>query len=284
MRSITRDLPPIGLQFFSDAVAIVATDVSNGAPFIRGARVTPIGDDQDRPLKELHATAVRQALAEMGVGPASCILSVQANEVVVRRFRVEPKSKENDVRAAAALEADEFCDWGVEDRVLALDPLAGTPDRMLSVARRDIIDQLIETAKECGLRPAAIDVPLAAWQRSLCDRADALLDVSHERPAMFLFAEPMGEQRLLPPRLSVEKLAQAVRTAIVDARRQRTSMVRSLQIWGEYAAMPQLMELLAQDRGLEVSEVKFGTHVNPRWGYAAALATWSFAQPPKGAR
>jgi hypothetical protein len=279
-----KSLPPVGVHIHSNGVEIVVTEDDRGVPVFKNTAEVAISSTENKSLREAQIEALLAAKEKLGLHQADCVLAASPVQVQTKRFEVIPKLSERDLREAAHTEAKELMQDSGEI-VFSLDPLPNTNAiRMLSVVRRSDVEELVEIAKSAGLNPIAIDNPLAAWQRSCIERTDAILDLTYQRPVLYVFAKPIGEIYLLAANLvGAEKLGGAVRRAFVDMRRKlRGAAVQRLHIVGNYPDIDQLIEILKEERGLlEIGQFQMGGHVNPPWAFAAALATWYYANPKR---
>jgi hypothetical protein len=283
---------PLGVHIHANGVAIVGMEDKKGASEIRGHATQPVVMKPGGGLREAQVTALERAWEEMHEfmpeASGECILSVLPADVQCARLSFPDKGNLKQLEQHAQLRALDLMP-GIEPEKLqiALDPLEGSRDRLMSVAEKVKVDELVQIARDAGLIPKAIDVPLAAWQRAWLDKTDAILDLQYRRPALYVFATPMGHQILLPSGATGAQIATEVRKALTSLRRRtnQASSVERIQIVGSTPDMDDLKAGLKEDDGLtKIEEVSIGDATNPAWTYAAALATWGAAwtKPRRG--
>jgi hypothetical protein len=271
---------PLGVHIYSDGVAVVDMQRRDGSPSVRAHHAIELPAVAGSNPREQQISAIKTCLDQIGSKTRECILSVAPSQVINKRFEVPPKANPKNMRSAAELEADQMANWPPEERVLSLDPLPGTPDHLITIARLDNVNALVDIAKGAGLTTVAVDSPLTAWQRAVRNEdTDAVLDFTYSRPTLFVFGDPIGEQILLPASMDVDALADEILAKLVDFRSKRRIEVRTLRIVGNYEELAVLTAFLKRDAGLEVKPLTVGGAENPPWAFAVALATWSFATP-----
>lgn len=294
-KKVASKVSPLGVHIQETSVAVVLFEDRNGSPYFSGAKEIPFGDDPNKTLQQKQIDALKQAVEELAPEATTCIIGLNSTQVNVQVFNVGSRENKAEIRMEASLRADEMEQIADEDRVIAVDKLPGTTDgiinRMLSVGKIADINPLIEVCTGAGLKVIGVDTPMAAWQRTMGDREKdkpdgALLDLSGKRITLYIFADPLGEYKLLAPALPPEKLASAIRGHLTTARMSQLSDVRRILIAGTLGDvtaqdpygdnMQTLLNGLRGDKGLEVSYVTYGKNENPEWAFAAALAGWSF--------
>jgi hypothetical protein len=268
---------PLGVDIGSEFVSAVAAHAEADG-FAVGEMATREVAPKE-PLDLAIAEALRQLIGTFETRERRCVLAAPAGEVVTRTFRLPPGMRRGEAERAAALEADTIVDWPASERLVALDPLPGrSEERLLSVARNSTVQRLVSIARAAGLRPRAGVGPAGGWRRAV-PGADAVLDCSTDRAALVVFGDPVGVVHLFPPRLIEDRLAQSVRAAFADARRDGLADVQSLAILGSQYRYESICDLLGAD-GYALAPVRLGEHESPPWTFAYGLASWSIA--PRG--
>jgi hypothetical protein len=274
---------PLGVHIYADGVAVVEVQKHNGLPTLKRFAMCPISASAGRPLRDLQIDALRTCCEQVEGASKSCILSVLATQVLTRRFELPKNARARAVQSAAEIEADRLTKWTPEERILSVDRLPNSNERLLTVSKREVVSGLVDIASAADLQAVAVDAPLTAWQRSMPSvDADAILDLSSHRPALYVSADPIGEQALFAGAMDADALADAVRSALIDLRTKQRLEARRLRIFGSHSEMPRLIQLLMLDAGLDVSLLTLGRAENPPWAYALALATWPFAGTQRG--
>ena len=267
---------PLGVDLGTHRVSIVVPSTVRGEFIVRETQTREIPavalDRRDTSTAE----TIRDVLAKLLTRERRCILAAPAATTIVKAFRIPPRMRRSEAERAAALEADALVDWPTSERVVALDPIPGTPDRMLlSVARAGTIERLISVARAGGLKPVAVDIAVCALRRAIPD-ADAVLDCTDERAELMIFGDPVGVTHQFPPRLVDERLAAQVRAAFVEARRDGVADVQRLVILATRFRYEALEDRLRDD-GHSVAPVVLGQTEAPAWTLAYGLASWSIA-------
>lgn len=149
---------------------------------------------------------------------------------------------------------------------------------LLSIARNSTVQRLVAIARAGGLKPVAVDVPVCAWRRAVPE-ADAVLDCQTDRAELVIFGSLLGITQLFPPRLVDDRLANHVRVAFADARRDGIADVQRLAILGTQYRYESIEPLLRDD-GYTIGPVALGGLQAPPWTFAFGLASWSIA--PRG--
>lgn len=270
---------PLGVDIGSNSVSVVSCQAIDGGFSVCETRTLEVPRADAAHLDLKVAETIRQILAGLQTSERRCILAAPSSDVVNRVFRVPPGMRRSEAERAAALEADTLVDWPLSERLVALDPIPGEADEMLlSVARNGTIERLVGAARAGGLRPVAVDVPLCAWRRAIPD-ADAVLDCLTDRAELVIFGIPVGLAQLFPPRLVDDRLANQVRAAFVEARRDGIADVQRLAILGSRFRFESIEPLLRGD-GYAIAPVELGGLEAPPWTLAFGLASWSIA--PRG--
>jgi Type IV pilus assembly protein PilM len=267
---------PLGIDVTSESVSIVVPRAGADGFSIRETRSREVPRVDAGQLGLTLAQTIRSILESLETQERRCILAAPSQDVVTRTFRLPPGMGRRESERAATLEAGTIVDWPATERVVALDPIPGTPDEMLlSIARKSTVERLVAIARAGGLKPIALDVPACAWRRAVPD-ADAVLDCQTDRAELVIFGAPLGTTQLFPPRFVDDRLASQVRTAFVDARRNGIADVQRLAILGTQYRYESLEPLLHDD-GYRTGPVVLGGVNSPPWTFAFGLATWSIA-------
>jgi hypothetical protein len=274
---------PLGVHIYTDGVAVVDIARRDGAPSVRAHSAVEVAAVAGTSQREQQIAALRACLDQIGSSTRKCVLSVLPTQALNKRFEVPPKANKKSIQSAAELEADEMAPtWTPEERIMSLDPLPGTTDQLISLARKENVASYVDIATAAGLTPVGVDTPLTAWQRAVRNaETDALLEFTYLRPVLYVFGDPIGEQILFPASMDADALAEQILANLVDFRSKRRIEVRNLRIVGKYDEIDELMRHLKRDAGLNIAPLTFGPEENPPWSYAVALATWSFAEGAK---
>ena len=270
---------PLGVDVGDEAVSIVATQASSDGFSVREATTlaVPAGDGATPDIA--IAQTLRDVLAGLATRERRAILAAPSSDVVTRIFRVPPGMRKREAERAAGLEADTIVEWPASERLVALDPIPGRSDEMLlSIGRASTINRIVGIARAAGLKPVAVDLPACAWRRAI-PAADAVLDCTNDRATLVIFADPLGQTHVFPPRLIDDRLASGVRSALVDARREGVADVQRLAFLGTRFRYESIEPLLRTD-GYHVDSVVLGDAPSPPWTFAYGLASWSVA--PRG--
>ena len=275
MKIMAQRTLPIGVHVHPHGVAVASmrTD-QNGAPGVDKAGYKPCAAGA-----EAQALALRTLCEELDIANASAVLSMRPDTCAVKRFEVPRPMRKTLIRQAAEMEADSIDGYAGAERIVDVADLPNTSDKMIAVARRREIDALTGVAKAAKLTPVGIDVPLATWQRTMFDKADALLEIIGGVAALYVFGVPIGEQYLLGTNLTTERIVNAVRARFVDHRRLKENDLERLVVCGDYSEMTDLLRALAIAESVTKMDMLTvataeGHAENPPWGYAAMLATW----------
>ena len=157
------------------------------------------------------------------------------------------RSRRNAARRAyraAALEADVLAPWP-KTALRRADPLPNLQGAiLLSVPRRQPLENRVSVARAAGLRPIA-STCACAWRRAIAG-ADAVLDCRGERAALTIFAEPLV-QRNLRAASGRGALGGSVRAAFVEVRRSGIADVQRVAFAGDADRVEVIAELLHED-------------------------------------
>ncbi len=264
---------PLGIDVTSDQISVVAVEAVKGRCTVKAAATEPIPPASGAEGDLAAADVLRALRRSLGLGDRRCILGAPSKDVVVREFRIPPRTKRTEAERAALLEADSIASWPSHDRLIALDPIPGGTSMLLSIARASAIDRLVRLVKIADLNPVAVDAPVCAWRR-IAGEADALLDLRPEGAALFLFGTPVGSMELLPNGASDDRLAAHIRAAFMQSRRDGLGDVQNIAFQGDVAKCAALGARLGTD-GYELTPLTLGESVTPSWAFAYALASWS---------
>jgi hypothetical protein len=268
---------PLGVDLGPESVSIVAAVATPGGfDVTETSTIDVVAPARAEQIDYAIAEAIRTTVVAFNTKERRCVLAAPAGDVVSRTFRVPPGMGRREAERAAALEADTLVDWPPSERLVALDDIPGRSDEMLlSIARNSTIERIVTIARAAGLQPVAVDTPACAWRRTV-PGADAILDCSSDRASLEVFGHPVGTTHIFPPRLIDERLASALRTAFVEARRDGIADVARLAFLGSRFRYESL-EALLRDDGYHLIPVVLGDVEAPRWALAYGLATWSLA-------
>ncbi len=267
---------PLGVDFRSESLSIVALEERARSVVVTEAATVKVAAFDDSIVDLRMAQAVREVLSTFKTHERRCILAAPPGEIVCRPFHLSPGTRRTEAYRAAALEADVLAPWPPSERSIALDPLPNLEGAvLLSIARREPLENRVAVARAAGLKPIAVDVPACVWRRAV-NCADAVLDCRGERAALTIFAEPLGPTQLFAPRLGADRLAGQVRAAFVDARRSGLADVQRVAVTGDADRVELLGELLQAD-GYAVASVRVGETDAPSWLFAYGLASWASA-------
>jgi hypothetical protein len=265
---------PLGADIGPEYVSLVYAERGRGSVAVRDCVTRTVPAAADTELDLAIAQTLRTAVAALLSRERRCVLAAPASEIVHRTFRLPPGMRRREAERAAALEADTLAPWPASERVVALDPIAGRDGEMLlSIARSSAVLRLASIASAGGLRPVAVDLPACAWRRAVPE-TDAVLEYARERAQLVIFADPVGTTHAFPPRVSDERLATLVRSALIEARREGIADVRRLSVLGPAERTESLAASLHAD-GYAVVPVTCGTDVTAPWAFAYGLALWS---------
>jgi hypothetical protein len=267
---------PLGVDIGAETVSVVSA-----AAFGNGFAVTethtlkvPRVDADQLDLKV--AETIGQIVRRLETSERRCVLAAPSTDLVTRIFCSPPGMRRPEAERAATLEADTIVDWPASERLVSLDQIPGSNEKMLlSIARSSTVERLIAIARAGGLRAVAVDVPACAWRRAVPE-ADAVLDCSGDRAELVVFGKPLGLTAVFPPRLIDERVAGHVRTALVQARRDGIADVQRLAILGSRFQYESIEALLRTD-GYIISPVTLSGLEAPTWTFAFGLASWSIA-------
>jgi Type IV pilus assembly protein PilM len=267
---------PLGVDFRNGSLSIVALEEHAQGVDIREAGTVALPAFDETIVDLRVAQAVRELLATFTTHERRCVLAAPAGEVVCRPFHLSPGTRRAEAYRAAALEADVLAPWSAAERSVSLDPLPNLDGAMLlSVARREPLENRLALTRAAGLKPVAVDIPGCVWRRAVTG-ADAVLDCSGERATLTIFAEPLGPTQLFAPRLLADRLAGQVRAAFVEARRSGLADVQRVAIAGDADRAEAIGELLVAD-GYTLATVRIGETEAPSWLFAYGLASWASA-------
>ena len=122
---------------------------------------------------ETLAAVLREMFAKHKLG-RNVRLGVANQRIVVRTVDLPPLQHDKDIASAVRFQAQEHIPMPLEQAVLEhhslgiVDTAEGPRTRVVLVAaRRDMIDRLLEAARQAGLRPRGIDLSACAMIRAL---------------------------------------------------------------------------------------------------------------------
>jgi len=154
--------------------------------------------------KDLVDQAIRDCIAEGNFHTRDVAVSLSGRGVVVR-FVNMMKMDESELESAVRYEADKYIPFELSDVVLGCQRLEGVQDATMSdkemkvlvvAAKRDLVEEVVETAKKIGLSPVIVDVDLFALSNAYemkqrlgpkmetGDKVDVLVDVGANKTSV----------------------------------------------------------------------------------------------------
>lgn len=266
-----RNRLPLGIDISTD-ISLVAVDALSGRFNVRLAESRQIPAAPESERDRVCVETLRAILRDFNVVERRCVIAAPLGDAHTRLFRPAPGMRRAEAERAAMLEAETIVRWPSRERVIALDPIPGASEMLLSVARSTSIERIAQLAKLAGLEPVAVDVPLCAWRRA-APEADAVLELGAERAALFVFGRPLGAVELFGSHAGERLLAQ-IRATFIQARRDGIADVERIATVGPRERCQPIEIELAAD-GYDASPLRLGNFESPSWALAYGLATWS---------
>jgi hypothetical protein len=265
---------PLGVDIDGEAISVVAVEATKAGCIVKAAATEAIPRATEAERDLAAANVLRTLHRSLKIDDRRCILGAPSEHIIVRAFRVPPRTRRSEAERAALLEADTIACWPSHDRLIALDPIAGSGGwMMLSIARASAIERVVRLVKLAGLKPVAVDAPLCAWRR-IAGGSDALLDLRRDRAGLFLFGNPIGSAELFASGLSDDRLVAQIRATFMQARRDGLCDIQRIAIEGDAARCATIEAQLGAD-GYEVRALSLGGSDAPTWAFAYALASWA---------
>jgi hypothetical protein len=263
---------PLGIDIDPNELSVVAAEMRVGDFTVKAAESRNIRHDGEAERDRAIVETLRALLRDLNITERRCVIAAPLGETQTRLFRLPPGMRRAEAERAALLEADSLVPWPSRERLVALDPIPGASEMLLSIARSAAVDRAARLVKVAGLEPVAVDVPLCVWRRA-APEADALLDLRRERAALFVFGEPLGTVERFPQTTDDRLIAQT-RAVLIQARRDGIADVERVATIGprDRAAM---IESELSDDGYDAQPLTLGTSESPAWAFAYGLATWS---------
>lgn len=152
----------IGLDVGSHCVKAVHLTVKGGRPRLDRLAVRPLPAGADQAAK---ADEIRRALEPMDLRQAVLVTAVGGSGTVVRTA-VFPRMTPPELRSAISFEADKYLPFKPEEVYLDAAVLGeagpGRAEVLVVAARRDLIQERLETLSQAGLSPAVVDLEALA--------------------------------------------------------------------------------------------------------------------------
>jgi len=250
---------PLGVDIDGEAISVVAVEATKAGCIVKAAATEAIPRATEAERDLAAANVLRTLHRSLKIDDRRCILGAPSEHIIVRAFRVPPRTRRSEAERAALLEADTIACWPSHDRLIALDPIAGSGGwMMLSIARASAIERVVRLVKLAGLKPVS----------------DALLDLRRDRAGLFLFGNPIGSAELFASGLSDDRLVAQIRATFMQARRDGLCDIQRIAIEGDAARCATIEAQLGAD-GYEVRALSLGGSDAPTWAFAYALASWS---------
>jgi len=275
---------PLGIYFHDgDAVSLVWAKVEAGQIVVLQTVHVPFSESDTERKNQSCTKILLDIVRERQIPERRCVIGIHPTDIATRPIEVVRGMTQKQLHGNALLESGRMVPFPEEERVLAIDPIPGEHAyRMLSVAKKSEVDRLQRIVADAALVPHAIDGPLAAWAR-LCPDTDAVLDLSHDRPALVFFRSQTlaaGKLEELPPKMNPERVATEVHELLRKARQDGIKDVARMMVYGPSdIAMRVRAKLSTLDDALQISPLVIGGIESPPWAYALALATWEYEPP-----
>jgi len=263
---------PLGVDIDADDISIVAVEMRAGRLVVKAAKSRSLPSSPDVERDRTIVETLRTLRADLALAERRCVIAAPLGETQTRTFRPPPGMRPAEVERAATLEAETFVSWPIRERLIALDPVPGTTEYLLSVARTTAVARASRLMKLAGLEPIAVDVPACVWRRAVTD-ADAVLDLRQERAALFVFGEPLGIIERFPQG-PVDRLLAQIRALLIQARRDGVADVERIVTTGPRERATPIESALASD-GYNAGPLTLGATTSPPWAFAYGLASWA---------
>ena len=158
----------IGLDLGSSAVKAVEYTDYGDRLVVTGFSMKPVES------KDLIGQALKDCIAEGNFHCKDVAVSISGRGVVVR-FVNMTKMEEDELESAVRYEADKYIPFELSDVMLGCQRLENVQDPTMSekemkvlivAAKKDLVEEVIDTVKRAGLTPTIIDVDLFALSNS----------------------------------------------------------------------------------------------------------------------
>lgn len=277
----------IGIDIREDVIAVVELDLSQNPIRMVAATVVEI-EDGDK------YTALRRAVSEQNLQGEAVVVSGRIGQTFAFASEYPEKKptkiKLNQWAKIIAIDQEGQADIPeIRDKVVDVGAEDSTKKRVVSWCSESEAEEIAALVRSVGLTVKAIDVPILAWQRAFglvdprtSERAIAsILDLSHERPLLYVFGDPVGIEKGLLSTSDAERMAEEITTTLREIRkRSLVANVDNIHIVGKGPRNSSdfvsklIAHLSEQDEGLTAYELSVGEKANPDWAFANALATW----------
>jgi hypothetical protein len=263
---------PLGVDIEAHEVSLVAVEMRAGRLVVKVAESRSLPPSGDAERDQAIVETLRAMRADLALGERRCVISAPLGETQTRTFLPPPGMRPAEAERAAMLEAETFVSWPARERLVALDPIPGADEYLLSVARGAAVERSARLMKLAGLEPVAVDVPACVWRRVVTE-ADAVLDLRQERAALFVFGNPLGLIERFPQGSDDQLLAQ-IRALLIQARRDGVADVERIVTAGSRERANSIESSLADD-GYDAGPLTLGEAIAPPWSFAYGLASWA---------
>lgn len=188
----------IGLDLGSSAVKAVEYTDYGDRLVVTGFSMKPLES------KDLMLQALRDCIAEGNFHTKDVAVSISGRGVVVR-FVNMMKMEDSELESAVKYEADKYIPFELDDVMLGCQKLESVKDSTMSekemkvlivAAKKDLIEEIIDTVKKVGLAPTIIDVDLFALSNAYemkqrlgpkvatGDKVDVLVDIGANKTSV----------------------------------------------------------------------------------------------------
>jgi type IV pilus assembly protein PilM len=179
---VARDVTAIGLDIGTNLIKVVEMRSVRGSIHLLnvGIRPTPPEVISNGVIVEPQGLglAIRGLLQQQGIRTRATVASVAGQSALVVRPIQVPKMARSELAETMRWEVERHIPFAASEVIMDYEPLQdlesipeGEPnmDVLLAVAQEDLVNGYVETLRQAGLEPQALDIEPLAAQRSLVD-------------------------------------------------------------------------------------------------------------------
>lgn len=212
---------PLGIDLGTHRLRVAALERRTDRPELIGVAARDIDPDDESSIVD----AIVDACAELGIRERRCVIGLCEPAALIRRISFPTMTRRERDRAAR-FEAARFIDYPTSDAVIRVEPAAeSTTDYYVGIVRRSELERRVAIVRQANLRPIAADHEGFGYRR-IAPRADALIDIGHERSTLHLFGSAIPVSIVVPTagRAITEAIATALGIDFASAERRKRTL------------------------------------------------------------
>jgi len=299
---------PLGIDLGTHRVRVAALERRSDRPELIGVAARDIDPDDESSI----VRAIVDACAELGIRERRCVIALCEPAALIRRISF-PTMTRREREKAARFEAARFIDYPTSDAVIRVESAPdSTSDYYVGIARRSELERRLAIVRRANLRPLAADHEAFGYRR-IAPRADAILDIGHDRSTLHLFGSAIPISLVFPTagraltgaissalgidfaaaerrkrtlglagagESTRDSLVDDLATALIDFRASGGGDLRSIALVGNGSRLLGIGDQLARTTAIATAPAEFGGIIGstlPRDVLRAASADWMLA-------